>query len=64
MLEGVPIVGNRYSIPEMVKKYHVTRIVYSIPATTGKNRKDILNICKDTRVPYAYRTGCVSVDER
>ena len=60
MLEGVPIVGNRYSIPEMVKKYHVTRIVYSIPATTGKNRKDILNICKDTgcrmqTVPGVYQ---------
>ena len=70
MLEGVPIVGNRYSIPEMVKKYHVTRIVYSIPATTGKNRKDILNICKDTgcrmqTVPGVYQlmNGEVSVSK-
>lgn len=70
MLEGVPIVGNRYSIPEMVKKYHVTRIVYSIPATTGQNRKDILNICKDTgcrmqTVPGVYQlmNGEVSVSK-
>ena len=70
MLEGIPIVGNRYSIPEMVKKYHITRIIYSIPATTGQNRKDILNICKDTgcrlqTVPGVYQlmNGEVSVSK-
>ena len=70
MLEGIPIVGDRYDIPDMVKKYRVTRIIYSIPATTGQNRKDILNICKDTgcrlqTVPGAYQlmNGEVSVSK-
>lgn len=70
MLEGIPIVGDRYDIPDMVRKYHVTRIIYSIPATTGQNRKDILNICKDTgcrlqTVPGAYQlmNGEVSVSK-
>ena len=48
VLEGIPIVGNRYDILEMVKKYRINHIIYAIPATTGKNRKDILNICKET----------------
>ena len=48
LLEGVPIVGNRYDIVDKVKGYEITRIVYAIPATTGKNRKDILNLCKNT----------------
>lgn len=48
VLEGVPIVGNRNDIVEKVKEYKITRIVYAIPATTGANRKAILNICKDT----------------
>lgn len=60
MLEGIPIVGNRYDIVDMVKKYNINRIIYAIPATTGKNRKDILNLCKDTgcrmqTVPGVYQ---------
>ena len=48
MLEGIPIVGDRNDILAAVKKYKINRIIYAIPATTGKNRKDILNICKET----------------
>ena len=48
MLEGVPIVGDRNDILHAVEKYKINRIIYAIPATTGKNRKDILNICKET----------------
>lgn len=70
VLEGIPIVGNRYDIMDAVKKYDINRIVYAIPATTGKNRKDILNICKDTgcrmqTVPGVYQlvNGEVSVSK-
>lgn len=70
MLEGVPIVGNRYDIPEMVKKYNVNHIIYAIPSSTGQNRKEILNICKDTgcrlqTVPGVYQlvNGEVSVSK-
>lgn len=70
MLEGVPIVGNRYDIPEMVHKHEINHIIYAIPATTGKNMKAILNICKDTgcrmqTVPGVYQlvNGEVSVSK-
>ena len=43
MLEGVEIVGNRNDIPKMVGKYDI-----AIPAATGLERKDILNICSNT----------------
>ncbi|MEZ3433423.1 MAG: polysaccharide biosynthesis protein [Lachnospiraceae bacterium] len=68
LLEGIPIVGNRYDILDMVKKYKINHIIYAIPANTGKNRKDILNICKETNcklqtVPGVYQliNGEVSV---
>ncbi len=68
MLEGIPIVGDRYDIVDMVKRYNINRIIYAIPASTGKNRKDILNLCKDTgcwmqTVPGIYQlvNGEVSV---
>lgn len=59
-LEGIPIVGDRNDIVKMVEEYAVTRIIYAIPATTGKNRKEILNICKETKcrlqtVPGVYQ---------
>ncbi len=47
-LEGVPIVGGRYDIPEMVNKYGITQIIYAIPAAPAKDRSEILNICKET----------------
>lgn len=47
-IDGVPIVGNRHDIPEMVEKYDITKIVYAVPTTTGKDRKEILTIAKDT----------------
>lgn len=60
VLEGIPIVGDRNDIVDKVKEYKITRIVYAIPATTGANRKAILNICKDTgckmqTVPGVYQ---------
>lgn len=69
-LEGIPIVGDRRSIVDMAAKYEIDRIIYAIPATTGKNRKDILNICKETKcrlqtVPGVYQlvNGEVSVSK-
>lgn len=69
-LEGIPIVGDRRSIVQMAAKYDIDRIIYAIPATTGKNRKDILNICKETKcrlqtVPGVYQlvNGEVSVSK-
>lgn len=68
LLEGIPIVGNRYDMVENIKRYNINRIIYAIPATTGKNRKEILNLCKDTgcrmqTVPGVYQlvNGEVSV---
>ena len=68
LLEGIPIVGNRHDILPMVKKYKINHIIYAIPATTGKNQKDILNICKESgcrlqTVPGVYQlvNGEVSV---
>lgn len=70
VLEGIPIVGNRNDILAMVKRYRVNHIIYAIPATTGKNQKDILNICKETScklqtVPGVYQlvNGEVSVSK-
>ena len=70
VLEGIPIVGDRSDILNMVKEYRITRIIYAIPNTSAANRKDILNICKETgcrlqTVPAIYQlvNGEVSVSK-
>ncbi len=45
---GIPIVGTRADIPEKVKEYEIDRIIYAIPSLEGDDRREILNICKDT----------------
>lgn len=47
-LEGVPIVGNRYSIPGNVEKYQVDEILFAVANISGSEKKDILDICKIT----------------
>ena len=45
---GVPIVGNRKDIPKMVKKYHISKIIFAIPSSSAATRKNILDICSNT----------------
>ena len=45
---GAPIVGNRYDIPNMVKQYKISKIIFAIPSCSAKVRKEILDICTTT----------------
>ncbi len=47
-IEGVPIVGGRDSIMTSVEKYHIDQILVAIPSAKPDERRDILNICKET----------------
>ncbi len=47
-MEGIPIVGGRDSIFENVKKYKIDQILFAIPTASAEERRDILNICKET----------------
>lgn len=45
---GVPIVGGREKIIYAAKKYRVQEIIFAIPTISREERKNILNICKET----------------
>ena len=45
---GIPIVGNRHDIPEMVEKYKVDKIIFAIPSSSAASRKEVLDICTTT----------------
>ncbi len=46
---GVPIVGGRESILEAAEKYKIDLILFAIPTATAAERREILNICKETK---------------
>ncbi len=47
-IDGVPIVGGRDEILLNAKKYKIEKIFLVIPSATPDQRRDILNICKET----------------
>ncbi len=48
LIEGVPIIGGRDSIMEAAKKYNIDQILLAIPTASVEQKRDILNICKET----------------
>ena len=47
-IEGIPVVGNRFDIMASVEKYGIEEIIFAIPTATAIQKRDILNICKET----------------
>lgn len=47
-LMGAPILGNRYDIEDIVKKYSIDEIYVAIPSLARIQLKEILNICSET----------------
>lgn len=67
-IEGVPVIGGRDFIMCGVEKYHIEKIYVAIPSSSAEEKRDILNICKETgcelkNLPgvYQFVTGEVSV---
>lgn len=47
-VDNVPIVGGREDILVNVKKYNIKKIYLAIPSLSAEQKRDILNICKET----------------
>lgn len=45
-LEGITVEGNRYKVPELVRKYDIEEILITIPTITQEDKDEILEICK------------------
>ncbi len=48
VIHNVKIVGSTEEIPEIVEKYEVNEIIFSIANINKQKKKDILDICKNT----------------
>lgn len=48
-IHGIEIVGVRSNIKEIIKKYNIDEIIFSIANISRVNKKQIIDICKDTK---------------
>ncbi|MBO5229052.1 MAG: polysaccharide biosynthesis protein, partial [Lachnospiraceae bacterium] len=60
-IDGVQIVGNRYDIPKVVKEYNITKILFAIPTASGKDKKEILDICQYTDCEVQVMPGIYQI---
>lgn len=56
-IQGVKVVGNRYSIVEMVHQYKITDIIIAMPSAPRHKTKEILDICKETNCTMKILPG-------
>ena len=47
-IEGVPVLGGRYDILRYVEKYKIDKILIAIPSASDADKREILNICKES----------------
>ncbi len=69
-IDGIPVVGGRDDILLNVEEYDIDKIYIAIPAASAENRRDILNICKETKCElknlpgiYQLASGEVSIKD-
>jgi FlaA1/EpsC-like NDP-sugar epimerase len=69
-IAGVPVLGNRRAIPQLVAAYEIELVVVAIPTAPGREIRDIVTICEKAGVPtkimpglYEMLGGAVSVNQ-
>ena len=60
-IHGVKVVGGRNRISDMVERYHVQEILIAIPSAKAEERKQILNICKETGKELMFLPGIYQI---
>ena len=69
-IAGVPVLGNRRAIPQLVVDYEIELVVVAIPTAPGREIRDIVTICEKAGVPtkimpglYEMLDGTVSINQ-
>jgi len=60
-IDGIKVVGGRDDILENVKKYEIDKIYYAIPTSTNSEKRDILNICRETNCEIKVLPGIYQI---
>ena len=56
-IRGLPVVGNRQKIPEVVRSLNVQRVIIAMPTVSGKVIRKIVDICQSIGVQTSTLPG-------
>ncbi|WP_333366530.1 polysaccharide biosynthesis protein [Microcoleus sp. N3A4] len=56
-IRKLTVVGNRYSIPEVVRSLNIGKVMIAIPSAPGKEIREIVEICQSIGVPTSTLPG-------
>jgi len=60
-IHGVPVVGTRQDIVEKARELQIDEIIVALPSANSKERKEILNICKETKCKIRTLPGLYEI---
>jgi len=49
-IHGVPVLGDRQAIPEMIRKHKAGQVIIAMPTAPGREIRDIVRICDEAGV--------------
>ncbi|OUL36006.1 polysaccharide biosynthesis protein [Nostoc sp. T09] len=49
-IRGIPVVGDRFQIPEVVQSLQIQKVIIAMPTVAGRVIREIVDICKATGV--------------
>lgn len=50
ILFGVPVLGNRHLIPELVRQHGVKQVIIAMPTAPGKIIREVVKICEEVQI--------------
>lgn len=57
IIQGIPVLGKREDIPDLVHKHGIEEIIIAMPSASGREKREILSICKQTGVKVKTLPG-------
>jgi FlaA1/EpsC-like NDP-sugar epimerase len=57
VIHGIKVLGNKESIPILVKKYAIDEIILAMPSVHGKQIRSVVNICQQCKVNIKIMPG-------
>ncbi len=64
-IRGIPVLGTRHSLPEIITKMDINKVIIAMPTAPGSEIRDIVSICRKTGVQARTIPGIYEIlDEK
>ena len=64
-IRGIPVLGTRHSLPEIITKMNINKVIIAMPTAPGSEIRDIVSICRKAGVQARTIPGIFEIlDEK